>query len=509
MNCKHCGAPLDENARACPQCGQPPEEDAELTAQPAPAGDLPEEPAETAAPAEEEAAESAEAEEAAESAEAEDPETEEAAAEEAPETAPAGRKNGGTIVMLCLIAALVVAVIVLVVMLARGRSSTAEAPQETAENAAAEEEFTPAGVSYTHADAADFDDALLDQALANCGDSTLTNRTLAYYYWREFYSLASSYGSYLSYVMDPYARLDSQLYDETHTWDEIIMNYALDTYSVCAAACQQAKADGYQLPAEEQAILDSLEETITAYAAQYGYESADAYLQESFGPYCTMADYRTYMEEYYLATSYLSSRIAATEVNADILSDYYDENAESYAASGLEKDDTCMISVRHILIQPEAVTLSEDDEGYEEAVQAAKDAARAKAEDLYHEWQEGEQTEDRFSELAVANSADGGSAANGGLYENVAPGQMVEAFNDWCFDPARQPGDSGIVETDYGYHIMYFVATGDTPYWQTVVKDDYISSCYSALCEELTAAYPAETDLSKAAVYACNTTAAG
>ena len=37
---------------------------------------------------------------------------------------------------------------------------------------------------------------------------------------------------------------------------------------------------------------------------------------------------------------------------------------------------------------------------------------------------------------------------------------MVAEFNDWIFDAARAEGDSGIVKTDYGYHIMYFVGKG-------------------------------------------------
>ena len=39
---------------------------------------------------------------------------------------------------------------------------------------------------------------------------------------------------------------------------------------------------------------------------------------------------------------------------------------------------------------------------------------------------------------------------------------MVTNFNDWCFDESRQPGDHGIVETEYGYHIMYFVGDSET-----------------------------------------------
>ena len=37
---------------------------------------------------------------------------------------------------------------------------------------------------------------------------------------------------------------------------------------------------------------------------------------------------------------------------------------------------------------------------------------------------------------------------------------MVKPFEDWCFDESRKPGDTGIVESDYGYHVMYYVGEG-------------------------------------------------
>ena len=41
---------------------------------------------------------------------------------------------------------------------------------------------------------------------------------------------------------------------------------------------------------------------------------------------------------------------------------------------------------------------------------------------------------------------------------------MVTEFNDWCFDPARQIGDTGIIHNEStGYHVMYFVGY-DQPY---------------------------------------------
>ena len=64
---------------------------------------------------------------------------------------------------------------------------------------------------------------------------------------------------------------------------------------------------------------------------------------------------------------------------------------------------------------------------------------------------------------------------------------MVESFNDWIFDEVRQPGDSDIVETEYGYHIMYFVADNEMA-WKLDVDDvirnnkltDYVNTLMEA-----------------------------
>ena len=102
--------------------------------------------------------------------------------------------------------------------------------------------------------------------------------------------------------------------------------------------------------------------------------------------------------------------------------------------------------------------------------------------------------EESFGELAATYSSDGGSSTNGGLYEDVHPGQMVTEFNDWCFDASRKPGDTGIVKTSYGYHVMYFVSQTDTYYYRTVAEQelryedysDYITGLTDALIGELT-----------------------
>ena len=46
---------------------------------------------------------------------------------------------------------------------------------------------------------------------------------------------------------------------------------------------------------------------------------------------------------------------------------------------------------------------------------------------------------------------------------------MVSEFEDWSIDPARKEGDVGIVETTYGYHVMYFEGTKTLP-WDDAVR---------------------------------------
>lgn len=117
------------------------------------------------------------------------------------------------------------------------------------------------------------------------------------------------------------------------------------------------------------------------------------------------------------------------------------------------------VAVRHILIQPSD---TEDDASWEEA--------KEKIQTIYDKWKK-KPTEDYFSTLATEETSDTGSKENGGLYENVEPGQMVDTFDAWFFDSDRKSGDTGIVKTTYGYHLMYFVKNNGA-YWKTQVPSD-------------------------------------
>ncbi|MGN0446950.1 MAG: peptidylprolyl isomerase [Acutalibacteraceae bacterium] len=96
---------------------------------------------------------------------------------------------------------------------------------------------------------------------------------------------------------------------------------------------------------------------------------------------------------------------------------------------------------------------------------------------------EGDKTEDAFAELAKEHSADG-NAAEGGIYEDTPLGQMVAPFENWATDLSRKKGDVGIVETTYGYHIMYFIGA-EVSDWESSIRDDLAAADFTTFAEEL------------------------
>lgn len=122
------------------------------------------------------------------------------------------------------------------------------------------------------------------------------------------------------------------------------------------------------------------------------------------------------------------------------------------------------VTARHILFQTKDQN-SGNDLSEEEIAKK-----KTQAEDVLKKFNEGDKTEDSFAALANEYNEDTGSSSNGGLYEHIYPGQMVTEFNDWVFGANRKAGDVELVETDYGYHIIYFVAKDGKDYYDSAIR---------------------------------------
>lgn len=137
---------------------------------------------------------------------------------------------------------------------------------------------------------------------------------------------------------------------------------------------------------------------------------------------------------------------------------------------GMEDNTFTLPSVRHILVAFEGGTY-DSTTGTTTYSDDEKATAKLKAEQLYEEWKSGKANELTFETLANEESDDG-DGTTGGLCEDIYPGQMVTSFEEWVYDETRQPGDTGIIESDYGYHIMYYVSDGDTTYRDYMIEND-------------------------------------
>lgn len=166
--------------------------------------------------------------------------------------------------------------------------------------------------------------------------------------------------------------------------------------------------------------------------------------------------------------------------------------------------DEFTYDVRHILIKfPEEESAEEKSEEKEDVKVELLDASEydvtvdidvdlektgdkalyKEAQDILETYLAGDTTEEAFAELAKKHSADG-NAAEGGIYEDVTKGYMVAEFENWALEKGRKQGDVGIVETQYGYHIMYFIGT-DTTTWADVIRNDKATAEYEEFAEKL------------------------
>ncbi len=127
-------------------------------------------------------------------------------------------------------------------------------------------------------------------------------------------------------------------------------------------------------------------------------------------------------------------------------------------------------SVRHILLSANRET----------ATTGQLQAARAQAEALQAQITD----EASFVALVRTESDDVASVADGGLFTGLdEKSGFVTEFLTWAIDAARQPGDIGIVQTEYGYHLMYFVEW--VPAWENTVRDRLQTQSYEEYITDL------------------------
>ena len=169
---------------------------------------------------------------------------------------------------------------------------------------------------------------------------------------------------------------------------------------------------------------------------------------------------------------------------------YYIDESAGYiyivlktSKASVEEDET--YTVRHILVAPESGSNSSSSTSEKtEYTDELWAAAKKKADSILAKFNKTDKSEYEFAKLAEQYSTDSASTSSGsndsfgGLYESVTLGQMVPDFEKWSIDDSRKYGDTGIVKSDYGYHIIFFI--NDCPEYQSKIiaqiKSDRLSN---------------------------------
>ena len=326
----------------------------------------------------------------------------------------------------------------------------------------------------------------------------------SYAEYKNIQALASSYQQKyldsLDYTQDEMAAYGEAHYNDFSLFSYNIFLFKYDNFIECSASADDKEHVHTEdeiakaltaAQAAAQAVLDSKVNTVPALDKEIskvpGYETkkSSAFDEQA---------YASIPEVFQEWVSDTGRKDGDLTVLPRVITETAEDGTETSKTDGYyvvlfktrEDNNMHLVNVRHILAEFEGGT-TDPTTGTVTYTEAQKAAAKEAIEDIKKEWESGAATEDSFAALATEKTDDTGSAEAGGLYEQVYPTQMVEAFNDWCFADGRKTGDCEIVETEYGYHLIYFVGEDEITFREYMAAQTMTSNDYTKWYDEIIA----------------------
>ena len=363
-----------------------------------------------------------------------------------------------------------------------------------------------------------------DTVVATIGKAEMNNSLLQIYYWMAVNTYREAGHDIAPDFTQP---LDVQLCPlegKAITWQQYFLDQALNSWRSYYAMAQRSKNEvlpleeaydpdealhekhevdkaynktvlygyntDYEIAEAHQEYLDNLPELLNTLAAENDCPTPAA-LASRFAGIGTndtyLLEYAQLLNEGYMFMTTLSYYMEPTE---DEVEAYLNDHAAQYAQQGTTENDT-YVNLRQILLIPADAEIADD--GVVTASDESWEVCKAEAEKLLRKWNK-DKTEANFAQMAYDNSQDTGSSVNGGLYANLSQDQLMEELDLWCFDEARQPGDTVIIRTSLGYHILYLCES--TNIWFEQAEKDLIAQMIADEITATVADYPMEVDYS-------------
>jgi len=226
---------------------------------------------------------------------------------------------------------------------------------------------------------------------------------------------------------------------------DVAKKNAMDNIRDFKMSVVKAKEEGITLKAEDKAAIDSAMSQIEEQATSYGYMDGRELVRAMYG--ISRSSLKKIYNSFYLTDNLAQKHMDEIVVTDEQAQTYYNDNAGAYEQA----------SARHILFMFDGL------EG-----ERTQEESHMMAEDTLARINNGED----MTALVIELSEDNGTEENEGLYTFSRLDAYEPNFLNWAFD--SNVGDTGIVETSYGYHVMRLedkqVQTFET------VKDSIISS---------------------------------
>lgn len=359
-----------------------------------------------------------------------------------------------------------------------------------------------------------------DAVVARIGDAVLTNGQLQVYYRGQIAAHFDT-GAQQPDLRLPLSSQKCTLDERADSWEQYFLVKALDTWHAAQALTLQGDAEGLPLEeayAPDEALHEKYLQDKAGTEFLYGYNEGyrlntlhSEYIQQLPQLFGELAKELGYADAEALAQGEfgadLDSLLEAAEVYNRGYS-YY--TALTYLLESKAVEATTggeCVTFRQVLLIPEQpkyysklqqsreeqVAYKVAADGKVSCVESGWVAAEQKARNLLFDWSYYYGSgEGGFGQIAYSTSLDEGSKANGGLYENIVRGQLPAELEEWLFDEERMAGDTTVLRSGYGVHILYFGSRSTLAANEKIRED--LAEQMQELIADAKAKFPMEVD---------------
>lgn len=275
------------------------------------------------------------------------------------------------------------------------------------------------------------------------------NAMMTYYLKNQYYSFTNSNSQYLSmYGLDTNSTLKEQKYGDG-TWFDYFLGTAKTQVNDLLLLAEKAKAEGYELDADDEATVDEAIESFATYADS-NKVSLKTYLSSVFGQGINEDDIRRAVELTTLASKYYEDYSETLDFSDEALQKFFDNNKANYVKADYVKQ-SYTATIPSDATDEEKTTAKNEAKAKAEAlaandsVEEFKSALEAYLTGLHTEQYEGdeEETEATKEENIKEEVAEAMKTAEGTKYYTE---DKEDALGLWMFDKDRKVGDTYVSE---------------------------------------------------------------